>query len=198
MGGFVRKITGKPKKDKYRATEAEKFNTRMATTILNTVNPQIRRILNTIKDDISKNYTGEAEGIGNFDAMKIAKNIPGPVGTGIQAGIGIGNILGRTANVNDSADLMVGKVTNMSTSGTKGYLKNIGAQSNFLKGSLGEFDISAKGSTAGVKLATTDLLGDAKATIARNTAPLALINPTLQGAGQIIGGSDEFQDLIGA
>ena len=187
MSGFIRKIAGKPKVDKYRATEAEKFNTNMANTILNIVNPQIREVLNTIKDDIGKNFTGESEGIGNFEAAKVAKKIPGPVGTMLEVGVGMGNMFGRTANVNDSADRMIGVVANRSTSGTKGFLKNIGAQSSYLKGSLGEFDTAAKSSTAGVKLATTDLLSDAKATISSNTAPFALINPTLQATGFKIG-----------
>jgi len=55
--------------------------------------------------------------------MKAATNIPGVLGVGVKAGIGVGNILGRTMDVNKSADSLIGAVNNVSVGGTKGKIK---------------------------------------------------------------------------
>tara|TARA_R100001510_G_scaffold57669_1_gene66748 strand:- start:3105 stop:3677 length:573 start_codon:yes stop_codon:yes gene_type:complete len=183
MAGKLRQIAGKPKKDRYRATSIEKFQTQFANELLDKLNPQIRSVIGKIRDYADQNFVAEGEGIGNFDAMKIAKTIPGPVGFGIQTGIGVGNILSRTSNVNNSADLMIGKLANMSTSGTKGEIKSRDANLMALKGQMGEFDTLTKGTMASTKLATNDLLSEASAQLKRDTAPMALFKPALEFTG---------------
>ena len=183
MAGKIRQMAGKPKKDRYRATSIEKFQTKFANELLNKLNPQIRSIIGKIRDFADQDFVSEGEGIGNFDAMKIAKNIPGPVGTGVQVGIGVGNMLSKTANVNDSADLTIGKLANISTSGTKGLIKSRDANLLALKGQMGEFDTLTKGLTASTKLATNDLLGTAAAKIKRDTAGMNLLKPAAEYTG---------------
>ena len=183
MSGKLRQMAGKPKKDRYKATSIEKFQTQFANELLNKLNPQIRSTIGAIRDYGEKNFVGEGEGISNFDAMKVAKNIPGPIGLGVTTGVGIGNILGRTMDVHDSAENLIGTVNNISTGGTKGKMKKDEANLLALKGQMGEFDTLTKGLGANVKLATSDLLGTASAKIKRDSAGMNLLLPAAEYGG---------------
>ena len=186
MSGKLRQIAGKPKKDRYKATSIEKFQTKFANELLNKLNPQIRATIGAIRDYGEKNFVGEGEGISNFDAMKVAKNIPGPIGLGVTTGVGIGNILGRTMDVHDSAENLIGTVNNISTGGTKGKMKKDEANLLALKGQMGEFDTLTKGLGANVKLATSDLLGTASAKIKRDSAGMNLLLPAAEYSGTLL------------
>ena len=190
MGGFVRKIAGKPKKDRYKATSMEKFQTKFASETLDRLNPMIGAVLNKVKEYSAQNFTGQGEGIANLDAMKVAKNMPGALGLGVQLGTGVGSILGQTMNVNNSADALIGNTSNISSGGAKGKMKGLEAQTTYLKGAAGETDTLMKGTMANVKLATSDLLGEASAKIKRDSAPLALLNPSLEYTGKLLGESE--------
>ena len=183
MAGKIRQMAGKPKKDRYRATSMEKFQTQFANEMLEKLNPQIRSVIGKIRDYAAQDFASEGEGIANLEAMKMAKNVPGVVGTGMQMGIGIGNILGRTSNVDTSADNLIGSLSNISSAGTKGLMKSTDANLLAVKGQMGEFDTLTKGLTASTKLATNDLLSQASAKLKRDTAPLALLKPTLEYTG---------------
>lgn len=196
MGGFVRKIAGKPKKDRYKATSMEKFQTKFASETIDRLNPMIGAVLNKVKEYSAQNFTGQGEGIANLDAMKVAKNMPGALGLGVQLGTGVGSILGQTMNVNNSADALIGNTSNISSGGTKGKMKGLEAQTTYLKGAAGETDTLMKGTMANVKLATSDLLGEASAKIKRDTAPLALINPLVNMGGQKFG-SSKMTNMLG-
>ena len=186
MSGKLRQMAGKPKKDRYKATSIEKFQTQFANELLNKLNPQIRSTIGAIRDYGEKNFVGEGEGISNFDAMKVAKNIPGPIGLGVTTGVGIGNILGRTMDVHDSAENLIGTVNNISTGGTKGKMKKDEANLLALKGQMGEFDTLTKGLGANVKLATSDLLGTASAKIKRDSAGMNLLLPAAEYSGTLL------------
>ncbi len=186
MSGKLRQMAGKPKKDRYKATSIEKFQTQFANELLNKLNPQIRKTIGAIRDYGEKNFVSEGEGIANFDAMKAATNIPGVLGVGVKAGIGVGNILGRTMDVNKSADSLIGAVNNVSVGGTKGKIKKDEANLLGLKAQMGEFDTLTKGLGANVKLATSDLLGTANAKIKRDSAAMNLLLPAAEYSGKLM------------
>lgn len=189
MGGFVRKIAGKPKKERYKATSMEKFQTQFSTELLERLNPNIRKVIGAIRDYGSQDFASEQEGIANLDAMKAASMIPGPIGTGVALGIGVGNIMGRTSNVDQSADKLIGALSNLSTAATKGKVKETEANMLAVKGQAGEFDTLTKGIGANVKLATSDLLGQAAYKVKRDSAGMNLFAPALSAAGGAFGGS---------
>lgn len=183
MAGKLRQMAGKPKKDRYKASSIEKFQTQFANEMLDRLNPQIRSVIGKIRDYADQDFQGQAEGVGNFEAMKVAKNIPGVIGAGVQAGVGIGSILGRTMNVNNSADSLMGTLSNLSTASTKGKMKSTDANLMAMKGAMGEFDTLTKGTTAATKLATSDMLGANAAKLKRNTAGMNLLLPTFEYTG---------------
>ena len=187
MGGFVRKITGKPKKERYKATSMEKFQTQFSTELLERLNPNIRKVISAIRDYGSQDFASEQEGIANFDAMKAASIIPGPIGTGVALGIGVGNIIKRTSNVDQSADRLIGTLSNMSTASTKGKVKATEANMLAVKGQAGEFDTLTKGIGANVKLSTSDLLGQAAYKTKRDSAAMNLFMPAFTAAGVAAG-----------
>ena len=87
MAGKLRQMAGKPKKDRDKASSIEKFQTQFANEMLDRLNPQIRSVIGKIRDYADQDFQGQAEGVGNFEAMKVAKNIPGVIGAGVQAGV---------------------------------------------------------------------------------------------------------------
>lgn len=186
MSGKFRQMMGKPKKGQYRASDMEKFQTQMSTDLLNRLNPNIRKLLQSVKDYSSKNFVGEKQGISAFDVAK-ATGGTGAIGLGLALGTGVGSMLGRTMNVNDSADRTIGAVTNMGTAAASGKLEANKGNVLALRGQAGEFDTLSKGLTANVKLATSDLLSQADYTNKRNSAILALLNPAAKATGQFLG-----------
>ena len=47
--------------------------------MLDRLNPQIRSVIGKIRDYADQDFQGQAEGVGNFEAMKVAKNITKPI-----------------------------------------------------------------------------------------------------------------------